>query len=92
MITKHLNNQKYIYIDMGTLTVNVDAGTEDRFREQVARVYGRRKGALGKALTEAMESWVAQNTSVHRCMELLEKGVHLGGLTYKKRDELHDRH
>ncbi len=77
---------------MGTITVNVNSETEKNFRTKVQQFYGRKKGTLGKALSEAMQEWVSRKTSLERCMELLKKGSPMGKITYKKREELHDRH
>ena len=76
---------------MGTITVNTTDETEQRFRQRVQQVYGSKKGALGKALTEAMQDWVEKHTSLDTCMLLLEEGMDLGGITYKDREELHER-
>lgn len=77
---------------MGTITVNVDDEVEERFRKTASTKYGKRKGYLGEALTEAMKTWLkAESGSVKKAVELLEKGHNSGGLLYKSRDELHER-
>jgi len=65
---------------------------EEKFRKMAGAKYGRRKGYLGKAFTEAMQTWSkTENGSVRKAIELLEKGHNSGGLLYKSRDELHER-
>jgi len=77
---------------MGTITVNVDDEIEKKFRKTASSKYGKRKGYLGEAVTEAMETWLkSESGSVKKAMELLEKGHNSGGLLYKTRSELHER-
>lgn len=77
---------------MATITINVRDDVENRFRKAAGSKYGKRKGALGQAVTEAMETWMkTEGGNVKRALELLEKGHNGGGLTYKSRDELHER-
>ncbi len=72
--------------------MNVDDEIEKQFRKIAATMYGKRKGALGEAVTTAMKIWVkSESKSVKRAMELLEKGHNSGGITYKSRDELYER-
>jgi hypothetical protein len=74
---------------MGTITVNVDDDTERLFRKRVSALYGKRKGALGTAFSEAMSDWSDRKKYIERCMKLLHDGVDMGGLAYEKREELH---
>ena len=77
-----------------TITVNVRADVEKRFRRVAAARHGKKKGHLGRAVTEAMQRWAeeAERTDdVARTMKLLDEGLDLGGLKYKSREELHDR-
>ena len=77
---------------MATITVNVNDDVEKRFRKMAGSRYGKRKGYLGEAVTEAMETWIkSESSNVKKAIELLEKGHHGGGLLYKSRDELHER-
>ena len=77
---------------MATITVNIKDDVEKRFRKMAGSRYGKRKGYLGEAVTEAMETWIkSESSNVKRAIELLEKGPNGGGLTYKSRDELHER-
>lgn len=76
------------------MTVSVDVHVEERFRKVAKAVHGKKKGYLGKALTEAMDRWTKdkeQSDSVAAALRLLDQGVDLGGLKYKHRDELHER-
>lgn len=43
---------------MGILHVRIDDGLERRFRKKVIDVYGTRKGALAKAVEEAIKLWL----------------------------------
>ena len=43
---------------VGVITVSVDDEVEKRFRELVVEKYGRIRGALGVAVTEAMKLWI----------------------------------
>lgn len=78
---------------MGTITVNVQDEVEKKFREVAGSIYGRRKGHLGRALTEAMKIWIKKKEETHviKALHLLEKGFKMGKITYKKREELHRR-
>ena len=77
-----------------TITVSVDEETEERFRKVAGAVYGKRKGYLGKAITEAMDGWEKreQGSDVNaRAIATLEKGFDMGGLKTRNRDEWHER-
>ncbi len=76
------------------ITVSVDADVEKRFRRIAKAVHGKRKGYLGKALTDAMEKWTEEkekSDAVAATLHLLDQGADLGGLAYRRRDELHER-
>ncbi|MFH1649205.1 MAG: hypothetical protein ABIA93_01515 [Candidatus Woesearchaeota archaeon] len=77
---------------MATITVNVDDDVEARFRERAFAVFGKRKGALGRAYAEALSQWTAQHENLEFTMQLLREGRDLGWKGYKERGELHDRH
>ena len=77
-----------------TITVNVRADVEKRFRRVAASTQGRKKGYLGRALTEAMDKWAREKEekdTVAQTLRLLDEGLELGGLRYRHRDELHGR-
>lgn len=42
---------------MGRIDAVLDDKLEDRFRLEVAKRYGMRKGSLGKAIAEAVDAW-----------------------------------
>jgi hypothetical protein len=76
------------------ITVSVNAEVERKFRRTAKAVHGRKKGFLGRALTEAMRNWTSEkerSDSVAAAVKLLEDGLNLGGLKYTHRDELHER-
>ena len=77
-----------------TLTVNVREDVERRFRRVAASRHGKKKGYLGRALTEAMQRWAEEEEGaegVAQTLALLDEGLDLGGLRYSRRDELHER-
>lgn len=77
---------------MGTITISINDDVEKKFRRTASSKYGKRKGYLGEAITEAMEVWMkSESGNVKKAMELLEKGHNGGRLLYKSRDELHER-
>ena len=43
----------------GRWTVNVNDKTESKFRSEVGKRLGSRKGNLGKALDQALQLWIA---------------------------------
>ena len=75
-----------------TITVNVEKEIATEFRKQVAIKYGKKKGALGKAFTEAMREWGRKKDAeiVNQGIKLLKDGVE--GEKWKfSREELHER-
>jgi hypothetical protein len=79
---------------MGTMTISVDDHVEKEFRTRAKKVHGERKGALGLAVTEAMELWVAetdQHEIAQSALALMETGQDLGTRKYRTRDDLYDR-
>ena len=77
-----------------TITINVDQQTSKKFRKLAAIRYGRRKGYLGRAFSNAIKSWVEkqENEDIDMlAIEELRKGYNLGGLKYKHRGDLHER-
>ena len=79
---------------MGTITISVDDDTEKRFRKAAKKKLGERKGYLGKATTEALESWILKQTQeeiARDALALLETGYHPGRHLYKERKDLYDR-
>ncbi|MFA5268031.1 MAG: hypothetical protein WC379_08660 [Methanoregula sp.] len=79
---------------MGTITISVDDDTEKRFRKAAKKKLGERKGYLGKATTEALESWIMKQTQddiARDALALLETGYHLGSHIPAERKDLYDR-
>ena len=77
-----------------TITVNVDAEVEEKFRRTAKAVHGKRKGYLGKALTDAMKIWTREKErtdNVAAALRLLDEGIDMGIMAYKTRAELHER-
>jgi len=43
---------------MGSLHIDLPKNLEERFRMEVGRRFGAKKGSLGKAFVEAVELWI----------------------------------
>jgi len=79
---------------MGTMTISIDDAVEKKFRARAKKVFGERKGALGLAVTAAMDRWIAENDQeeiARSALALMERGQVLGTRKYRNRDDLHDR-
>ncbi len=78
---------------MGTMTISVDDAAEMEFRGIIKRETGKTKGALGSAITEAINLWIKnkQQTEIaERQLALMEKGFRFGRYKFN-REELHER-
>ena len=78
---------------MGTITISVDDDTEQRFRDAAKKKLGERKGYLGKATTEALETWIriqSQEVIARDALSLLGTGYHVGRRTSMERKDLYD--
>ena len=78
---------------MGTITIVVKDEVEEKFRERAMQKFGKKKGVLGKAATQALDRWAEseKDNAVEETLKMLKKGFDMGGLKYKSRDELHER-
>lgn len=76
---------------MAIITISIQDDIEEKFRMQVYQLYGKKKGSIGKAVTEAIQEWSKKKAYLDTCMELLQKGVDAGRMKYKTRDELYVR-
>ena len=76
---------------MGVVTVTIDDDVEKRFREKLEEI-GNEKGAMGKAVSEALENWIKEknNEEKPRWLEIAEEGIELGGEEFD-REEAHER-
>lgn len=75
------------------ITVSIDADVVRRLRE-LALKEKIKKGFMGKIISRAVKEYLQekeQNEAVDRGRALLKRGLKLGGLTYKKREELYER-
>ena len=73
------------------ITVSVQEDVEERFRKLAGATYGRHKGYLGKAITEAMKEWEnkkKQSDVNARALEMLRKGFKMGKWKFN-RDEIY---
>ena len=78
---------------MGTITINVNDDVEKMFRDIACATYGKKKGSLGKAVTEAMRSWideVRQKEIAKNELKLLDTGFSMGRISVT-REEVHER-
>lgn len=79
---------------MGTITISVDDKIESEFRKAVVDFEGGKKGDLGKAVTEAMETWMKgkrQKEIAERQIMLSEKGLYRLPKNWKfNREEVYD--
>jgi len=68
---------------MGIITVSIDDEVERLLRAKVQERFGKGKGKLGKAITEAIKMWLEKEEGEgieQRHLELLRKGLDMGGL------------
>jgi hypothetical protein len=77
---------------MATVTINIDDEIEEQFRKNVQMKYGKRKGALGTAVAEALEQWNKEHADIEYTLRLLDEAKDRGGYQYTDRSELHARH
>jgi hypothetical protein len=77
---------------MGTITLSVRDDVEEKFRKMVDERSSRKKGSLGRAVTEAMELWIhdkEQEGVSRRALELLEHSFDMGERRFEARGDLH---
>ena len=79
---------------MATMTISIKDEVADELRKTVKSELGGGKGALGKAIEEAVSKWIEgkkQKEIAKRAMEMMNKGLYsLKGWKFN-RDELYDR-
>ncbi len=77
---------------MGIITVSIDNQVERKLRLIASVLYSKRKGYLGKAITDALEEWTdrKKGDSIVKSLSLLEKGIDMGKLK-TTRPEWHER-
>ena len=75
-----------------TITINVEEEVESEFRKRASKKYGKRKGYLGKAFTEAMKEWSRKKDAdlEGQFLELLEGGIKMKRWKFN-REGLHER-
>ena len=79
---------------MGTMTINVDNDVEQQFRAIAQKIYSKKKGYLGNAVTSAMKKWIDEMTQKQiseRELKLLENGFDMGKFKFRSREELYER-
>lgn len=77
-----------------TMTVNVKEEVATEFRREARRRYGKKKGYLGKAVTEAMEEWSKRKNAdlEAQALALLKNGIRAKKKWKFNREELHERY
>ncbi|MBI2654933.1 hypothetical protein HYX06_00725 [Candidatus Woesearchaeota archaeon] len=79
---------------MATMTISIKDEVANELRQTVKNELGSGKGALGKAIEEAVNKWIEekkQKEIAKRAMEMMNKGLYsLKGWKFN-RDELYDR-
>lgn len=75
-----------------TITINVAEEVESEFRKEASRKYGKRKGYLGRAITEAMKEWTKKRNEdlENQVRQLIKEGVKMKKWKFN-REELHER-
>jgi|ACXL01.1.fsa_nt_gi hypothetical protein len=75
-----------------TITVNLNEEVENEFRKKAALKYGKRKGYLGKAITEAMDQWIRSLDSdvEAQSLKMLKEGIKMKKWKFK-REDLYER-
>lgn len=78
---------------MGVITISLNDKIEEKLRKLAVARFKKKKGYLTSAISEALEEWSSkiEEKNMEEAFELLEKGVDLGGLISKKREDLHKR-
>ncbi|MGP8329249.1 MAG: hypothetical protein ACT6FF_02865 [Methanosarcinaceae archaeon] len=76
------------------MTISIDNDVEQQFRALAQKIYSKKKGYLGNAVTSAMKKWIEEMTQKQiseREIKLLEKGFDMGELKFKSREDLYER-
>lgn len=56
---------------MGTLTVRISDEVERSLRKRAAQLYGARKGALSRAIEDAIRTWISTTSTEGREVEVV---------------------
>ncbi len=79
---------------MGTITMSFEKEDEERIRRLAKERYGGRKGSMSKVVVEGvskLEGESKKEKSKRELIELMRKGIYMGGIKIKHRSELYDR-
>lgn len=74
--------------------MSINDEIEKKFRAIAGKLYSRKKGYLGKAITEAMQKWIdekKQKDIAEEELKVIEEGFYMGKLLVKKRAEFYGR-
>ena len=74
--------------EVETMTVNVDKEAASKLRDIAKMKYGKRKGALGKAVSEAFKLFAKENeeSADTRLIRLMHKGYKMGRILGTRED------
>ena len=78
---------------MGVITISINDEIENKLRKLALFKFGKTKGSLSNLIEEAVENLSERESQelVIKGLELLEKGVNMGGMISKKREDWHRR-
>lgn len=76
---------------METITININETLAVKFRKKAEMKYGRKKGYLAKAVSDAFEEWlIKEDNAIERAFAIMDKGIKLPDWKYKRRSELYE--
>ncbi len=76
---------------METITINVSEEIAEEFRKKAEEKFGKKKGYLSKAVSEAFMEWLnKQDDLIENALAIIEKGIKAPQLRYSKRSELYE--
>lgn len=76
---------------METITINVNEELAEQFRKKAEEKYGKKKGYLAKAVSEAFMEWLDKKDDlIEQALAVIEKGMKLPDWKYKRRSELYE--
>ncbi|MCL4325259.1 MAG: hypothetical protein M1481_00250 [Candidatus Thermoplasmatota archaeon] len=75
-----------------TITISIDEEINQEFRATAEKLYGRKKGYIRKALTEAIKQWLQEKNTevVVSSIGILKEGIKMKSWKFS-RDDLHER-
>ncbi len=76
-----------------TITISLDEKVAREFRKNAKQKFGKRKGYLKSAITDAIKIWtqVREDDIDAHALRTLEKGFKMDGMKTKNRADWHER-